>query len=225
MIRRELLAVSSVPGSTEELRLYQRGIEFSIWIENTELMSSRVFGSEEALAELACRKIATRKKPTILIGGLGMGFTLAAALRELGENARVVVAELLPAVVKWNRGPLADLAGRPLDDRRVEIRETDVARILKAERGAFDAVLMDVDNGPEGLTWEGNDWLYSISGLGAAFRALKPGGVLAVWSAHPDRGFTRRLRQSGFNVTEVPVRARAGKGARHLIWLADRSHS
>ena len=138
--------------------------------------------------------------------------------------ARLVVAELVPAVVKWNRGPLADLAGRPLEDDRVTVREVDVAQILKVEHGAYDAILLDVDNGPEGLTRKGNDWLYSRAGLDAAFAALRPAGVLAVWSASPDRAFAQRLREAGFEVDEVHVRSRsARKGARHTIWLAMRS--
>ncbi len=224
MIPRQLLETAQVPMSTEELRLYQRGTEFSIWIGNTELMSSRVHGSEDRLAELACRIASQRKKPRILIGGLGMGFTLATALRDLGSDAAITVAELIPAVVAWNRGPLADLAGHPLDDPRVTVHEVDVAEILRKTRRAYDAIILDVDNGPEGLTRDGNDWLYGLPGLGSAFSALRPAGVLAVWSAHPDRAFTGRLRQCGFQVREVPVRASGGrKGARHLIWIAERS--
>lgn len=223
MIRRQLLEVAQVPMSTEELRLYQRGSEYAIWVGKTELMSSRVHGSEDRLAELACRIVARRREPRILIGGLGMGFTLATALRELGADAGVMVAELIPAVVAWNRGPLADVAGNPLGDERVVVREGDVALILREKKCAFDAIILDVDNGPEGLTRGGNDWLYGLSGLGSAFAALRPTGVLAVWSAHPDRAFTRRLHQSGFKVEEVPVRASGGrKGARHLIWIAER---
>jgi len=152
-----------------------------------------------------------------------MGYTLAAALRQLGAGARVVVAELVPEVVVWNQGNLADLAGHPLRDTRVTVREVDVARILQAEHQAYDAILLDVDNGPDGLSLQSNNWLYSPAGLDAAFAALKPEGVLAVWSASPDRSFTRRLRQAGFVVDEVPVRARGQRGGgRHTIWIAVR---
>ncbi len=223
MIRRKLIEAIPVPGSSEELRLYQRGSEYSIWIGQNELMSSCVHGSEDRLALLACQALPSQRQTKVLIGGLGMGFTLASALRELGDDAEVTVAELMPAVVAWNRGPLAELAGNPLADPRVVVQEVDVAVILRERKITFDAIIMDVDNGPEGLTREGNDWLYSLSGLGITLKALTPKGVLAVWSAHPDQSFTRRLRQSGFKVEEVPVRASGGgKGARHMIWLGRR---
>ena len=219
----KLLDSAQMPGSGEELRLYQRGGEFSIRVDRRELMNSRVHGSEDALAELACGRIAHRPCPRVLIGGLGMGYTTAAALHRLGADGQVVVAELVPAVVAWNRGPLADLAGRPLHDARVTVREADVARILQAEQGAYDAILLDVDNGPASLTWKGNDWLYAQAGLDAAYAALKDAGVLAVWSAGPDRPFVKRLRRAGFEVTEVSARARGPRGAgRHIIWLAVR---
>jgi spermidine synthase len=220
----ELLDSTPIPGNGGELRLYLRGEEHSIAIVGGgELMNSRVHGSEDALAELACGAVASRPQARVLVGGLGMGFTLAAALRHLGADAEVVVAELIPAVVRWNRGPLGVHAGHPLDDPRVTVKEGDVARLLKRERDAFDAILLDVDNGPEGLTHRDNDWLYSRAGLEAAARALRNNGVLAVWSAGPDRGFTERLRQAGYAVEEVQVRAHAGrKGARHTIWLARR---
>jgi spermidine synthase len=223
MVPWEFLDSAPVPGSKGELRLCKRGAEFSIKLDRSELMNSRMHGSEEALAELACARIAGRRRPRVLIGGLGMGYTAAAALQRLGADGRVVVAELVPAVVKWNRGPLADLAGRPLEDERVTVREVDVAKILKSEQQAFDAILLDVDNGPQGLTRKGNDWLYSRPGLNAAFAALRPGGALAVWSAAPDRVFARRLREAGFEVDEVRVRSRGPrKGTRHTIWLAGR---
>ena len=152
-----------------------------------------------------------------------MGFTLAAALQRLGAKARIEVAELVPAVIEWNRGPLGELTGRPILDSRVTIYEADVAVILKTRRRAYDAVLLDVDNGPEGLTRQGNDRLYSHSGLNTAFRALRPEGILAVWSAGPDRTFTKRLMQAGFEVDEVRMRARGTRGgARHTIWIAER---
>ena len=223
MIPWELLDKAPVPGNSKELRLYRRGREFSIRVNGCELMNSRAHGSEDALAELACARVADRPRPRVLIGGLGMGYTLASALRRLGASARVVVAELVPEVVEWNHGPLADLAGHPLQDTRVTVREVDVARILQAEHQAYDAILLDVDNGPDGLSLQSNNWLYSPAGLDAAFAALKPEGVLAVWSASPDRSFTRRLRQAGFAVDEVPVRARGQRGGgRHTIWIAVR---
>ena len=160
-------------------------------------MNSRVHGSEDALAELACARVAQRCRPQILIGGLGMGYTTAAALRRLTADGRLIVAELVPAVVRWNRGPLAHLAGRPLLDERVTVREIDVAQLLKVEQQTYDAILMDVDNGPAGLTRKDNDWLYARAGLEAAFTALRPAGVLGVWSASPDRAFCAAAAQSG----------------------------
>jgi spermidine synthase len=218
----KLLDSAPIPGSSGELRLYQRGDEFSITlIGGGELMNSRVHGSEEALGQLACARVADRSRPRILIGGLGMGFTLAAALKALRPRAEVVVAELVPEVVQWNRGPLGAPAGHPLRDARATVCVGDVGRILRKERRAFDAIVLDVDNGPEGLTRKDNDWLYSPAGLEAAFDALRPQGVLAVWSAGPDAGFSDRLRRVGFAVEEVVVRAHGpGKGARHTLWLA-----
>lgn len=219
-----LLDSARIPGHAPgELRLYRRGGEFSIKAGHSELMNSRVHGSEDALAALGCGRLRDRARARVLIGGLGMGYTLAAALAQLGAAAEVVVAELVPAVVAWNRGPLAELAGRPLDDPRVQVREQDVGLVLRAERAGFDAILLDVDNGPEGLTRQANDWLYGLEGLDAAYAALRPGGVLAVWSAGPEPVFAQRLRKIGFAVEEVRVRAHAGRrGARHVIWLAAR---
>jgi spermidine synthase len=186
-------------------------------------MNSRMHGSEDALAELACKRVADREQPRVLIGGLGMGFTLSAALANLDTNAEVVVAELVPAVVKWNRTHLAELAGHPLDDPRVTVRESDVRLLIKADKDAYDAILLDVDNGPDGLTHEGNDRLYTHGGLAAAKAALKPGGILAVWSAEPDKSFSKRLRGSGFKMEEISVRARGKRGGRrHTIWLAEK---
>lgn len=223
MIPWELIDSARTPDNSGELRLYRRGKEYSIMVNGNELMNSRVHGSEEALAELACARIADRPCPRILIGGMGMGYTTAAALRRIGSDGRVVVAELVPAVVEWNRGPLADLAGYPIHDARVTVREVDVAGILRTEQRAYDAILLDVDNGPEALTRKGNDWLYARAGLEAAFAALRSAGVLAVWSAGPDQAFTKRLCQAGFDVQEVRVPARGkGGGIRHTIWLAGR---
>lgn len=218
-----LLDSAPVPGNGGELRLYQRGEEFSIKIQGRgELMNSRVHDSEDALAVQTCDRLVGNEKPTMLIGGLGMGFTLAAALRTLGTQAQIVVAELVPAVVAWNKGPLGECAGNPLQDSRVTLREGDVARILKFERQAFDAILLDVDNGPEGLTHKSNDWLYGVNGLTAAYTALRPQGVLAVWSAGPDQDFSQRLQKVGFDVEMVRVRAHGTKGAWHVIWFARR---
>ncbi|MEW6517949.1 MAG: hypothetical protein AB1461_00915 [Thermodesulfobacteriota bacterium] len=212
-----------VPGSGGELRLYQRDGEFSIRVDEDELMNNLVHGSEDALARLACGRIKGRPEPRLLIGGLGMGYTLAAALQSLGPDARVVVAELVPAVVAWNRGPLGELAGQPLADTRVKVREADVRKVMQADRRGFDAILLDVDNGPEGLTRRENSWLYSLEGLSVAFAALKPGGVLAVWSAGPDPAFTQRLHKAGFLVEEVLVKLHGvAEGERHTIWLGIR---
>jgi spermidine synthase len=224
MISWEFLESVPVPGAGEEICLYRRGEEFSIRVGNRELMNSRAHGSEEALAELALARIGDPLRSRILIGGLGMGFTLAAALHRLGPEGRVVVAELVPAVVAWNRGLLADLAGHPLKDNRVTVREVDVAQMLRAKRQAYDVVLLDVDNGPEGLARRDNDWLYARPGLEAAHAALRPGGVLAVWSCGSNPVFVQRLRRVGFTVDEVRVPARGSrKGRRHTIWLAGRA--
>ncbi|MGB5259136.1 MAG: hypothetical protein WBO34_01275 [Gammaproteobacteria bacterium] len=219
-----LLDSAQVPGNGGELHLYQRNNEFSVKIVGRgELMNSRAHGSEDALAEYSCARLVDCAKPQLLIGGLGMGFTLAAALRHLCNQAQVVVAELVPAVVAWNRGPLGDLAGHPLRDPRVTVSEMDVARMLMAGEQTYDAILLDVDNGPEGLTRKENDWLYSINGLYEAYAALRPRGVLAVWSAGPDKNFLQRLQKVGFEVDEVRVRAHGSKGARHTIWFASRN--
>jgi len=223
MIPWKLLAKAQTPGNGEELRLYQHDQQFSIKAGNYELMNSRVYGSEDALAKLGCQKIANQPQPRVLIGGLGMGYTVRTALNELGGEAQVIVSELVPAVVEWNRGVLAHLAGNPLDDQRVTIQEGDVADIIRAARGNYDAILLDVDNGPQGLVRKNNDWLYGREGLNSIFAALRLRGILAVWSAGPDGAFSRRLRQAGFEVNEVKVRARGGGGkggAHHVIWTA-----
>jgi len=217
-----LLDTAQIPGGGE-LRLMRRGTEFSIKLGQNELMNSRLSGSEQALATLACRRIQTRERPRMLIGGLGMGFTLRAALAVLGSKAEIVVAELVPSVVAWARGEMAEMFGGSLTDPRVTIREDDVSQIIRSARAAYDTILLDVDNGPEGLTRESNDALYDLKGLTAARVALRPGGVLAVWSSGPDPRFTQRLRKAGFDVNEVPVRANGPRGgARHVIWTAVR---
>ena len=224
MIPWKEIGSAPLPGTADQLRLHRRGGEFSIRVESREVMNSRMHGSEDALAELACARIAARPHPRILIGGLGMGYTLAAALQRLGANAEVTVAELVPAVLEWNQGALGHLAGHPLRDKRAKVRVIDVAEILKNERQSYDAILQDVDNGPEGLTRADNGWLYRTPGLEAAAAALTPNGVLAVWSAGPNRIFTQRLRGVGFKVDEVSARANgAHGGGRHTIWLAERA--
>jgi spermidine synthase len=211
----------SVPGADVQLRLMQRGAEFSMRLGQNELMSSRLSGSEEALATLACRRIEAVKSPHLLIGGLGMGFTLRAALAVLGSDARIMVAELVPAVIAWARGPMADIFGDSLDDPRASIREADVVDVIASHDSAFDAILLDVDNGPEGLIRKANDALYDLKGLNAIRRALRPGGVLAVWSSGPNPLFSKRLRAAGFDVNEVAVRATTKRsGSRHVIWFA-----
>jgi spermidine synthase len=217
-----LLDTASVPGGEGSLRLMQRGSEFSIRLDRYELMNSRLSGSEEALAATACDRIRSRKAPRILIGGLGMGFTLRAALASLGADAGVTVAELVPAVIAWARGPMSDVFGNSLADRRVTIREADVGDLMRSGASAFDAILLDVDNGPDGLTRKANDALYGLAGLGAARRALRAGGVLAIWSARPDPKFTARLRKANFAVDELTVPARGSRGSKHVIWIAAR---
>lgn len=183
MIPWELLDATKTPDQLNELQLVRRGDEYSIRIDGQELMNSRAHGSEEVLAEAACSLITNRPKARVLIGGLGMGYTLAAALAQLGPKSQVVVSELAPAVVTWNRGPLSALAGHPLLDKRVTVVEVDVVLLIRASKEQFDAIILDVDNGPEALTQKGNEWLYGRAGLFSAHAALRPKGVLAVWAA------------------------------------------
>lgn len=223
MARFTEIGTAIIPGKGTRLRLLQRNDEFSIKIAGTtgELMNSRLHGSEDALATLACERIAGQPAPRVLIGGLGMGFTLAAALGALGDDARVTVAELVPEVEVWNRGPLGSASGYPLDDPRASVHIGDVAELLRQGDASWDAILLDVDNGPEGLTRKENNWIYSPAGIAAAHESLRPEGILAYWSAGPEHAFTERLRGAGFAVEPVTVRAlRPGKGARHVIWLA-----
>ncbi|MFL6856821.1 MAG: spermidine synthase [Allosphingosinicella sp.] len=220
MVPRILLDTAPLPGGGE-LRLVRRGDEYSIMLGAEELMNSRRSGSEAALAALACDALGDRPGPRVLIGGLGLGFTLRAALERLPEDAEVAVAELVPAVVRWARGELAHLHGASLDDKRVRILEQDVA--VAIADGPWDAILLDVDNGPDGLTLASNDRLYAAEGLAAARHALRPGGVLAVWSAGPDAAFTARLRRAGFRVEAHEARSGAGRGARHVVWIAARA--
>jgi len=266
LIPRELIGEAAVPGGPP-LRLIRHGRDFIIMLDRNELMSSRMSGSEVALATMTCARLRDPKTARMLVGGYGMGFTLRAALGALGSKARVVVAELVPGILEWARGPMAamtgdclddprvevriedvgaaieagrgsydaillDGAGGPmaamtgdcLDDPRVEVRIEDVGAAIEAGRGSYDAILLDVDNGPDGLTRPGNDGLYSARGLDSARAALRPGGVLAIWSASADAAFTKRLKQAGFAVDEQRVRAREnGKGPIHTIWFATKA--
>ncbi|WP_298200268.1 spermidine synthase [Novosphingobium sp.] len=219
MIQRELLGTAQVPGGTE-LRLFRHDRDFMIVMGHNELMSSRMSGSEVALATETIKRLRDRPAPRLLIGGYGMGFTLRAALAALGPGAELVVAELVPEIIAWARGPMADLAAGCLDDPRVRLLMGDVGITIDGARGEYDAILLDVDNGPDGIVRDGNDGLYTASGLRAARNALRPGGVLAVWSAGPDPAFTRRLEKNGFTVEEIRVAARSnGKGPKHTIWF------
>lgn len=222
MLPRIRLRTALIPDTKVELQLYQSGDLFSIKIPGRgDLMNSRVHGSEKALANLACERLQGIAKPRLLVGGLGMGFTLAAALDALGPAAEIVVAELVPEVVEWNRTLIGGPAGHPLADARSKVYVGDVADLIRRERHGFDAILMDVDNGPEALVRRENNWLYEVPGLEATRAALRPGGVLAVWSASADRLFSIRLRQAKFTVREHVVRPhRPGKGPRHHIWVA-----
>lgn len=216
-----LLGEAPIPGTDRWLVLYQGKDDFSIKIAGGhELMNTRKHGSEDALGSLPCQRLSQPDTARVLIGGLGMGFTLAAALQAVGPQAEVTVAELIPEVVEWNRGPLGDFSGRPLDDPRTRVHVGDVAKLLRRQRACFDVIALDVDNGPEGLTKSSNNWLYSAPGIAAAQDALSPGGIVAYWSAGPDQGFHDRLRQCGFLVEETTVHAHGNKGPRHIIWLA-----
>ncbi len=218
------LDTARVPGGDGELRLMQRGAEFSIFAGAIELMSSRLSGSEEALASLTCARLLNRPRPHVLIGGLGMGFTLRAALAALGPDAAIIVAELAPEVVAWARGPLAAIHGDSLTDPRVTVFIGDVGAAIDGAPARYDAILLDVDNGPVGLMRAANDDLYDAYGLRQAQAALRPGGVLSVWSATPDAAFAQRLRAVGYGVEEHRVRANKGRsGSRHVIWLATKA--
>ena len=222
MIPWTLLGTANIPNNGGELRLTQRENDFSIHLKGVrgELMNSRVHCSELALAELGCAHIQGKENTKVLVGGLGMGFTLAAALKATSISSQVVVAELVPEVIEWNKGPLGECAGRPLNDNRVQVHLGDVAEFFITKQAAYDAVLLDVDNGPEGFTQADNNDLYSIESLQAIRQTLHPGGVLAVWSAWHDPKFTRHLKKAGFKVKDKTVRAHKGKGSRHTIYLA-----
>jgi len=215
----ELLGETSAPDGSRIL-LVRRDTEYVIRVDGKILMSSRMHGSEEALATAGCQHLRQAEAPRVLIGGLGMGFTLAAALKELPADAIVIVAELVPSVVEWNRGVLGACAGHPLADRRVRIEVGDVGHVVRANTGRLDAVLLDVDNGPSAFTTLNNEGLYDNGGVDACYRSLRPGGVLAVWSAWEDRKFDQRLRFYGFDVRVDRVRARLKSGGpRHTIFV------
>ncbi|MCD6352766.1 MAG: hypothetical protein J7M06_00945 [Proteobacteria bacterium] len=222
MIPWEEIDRAKVSGHEGDVILLKRGTEFSIRTAGTELMNSRRHGSEDALAELTCRRIKRKSGRRILIGGLGMGYTLAAALEQSEPDTLITVSELIPAVVRWNREHLGHLAGMPLDDPRVSVEEEDVAETISKRKSAWDAILLDVDNGPDGLTRKANERLYDKSGLKTSFSALRHRGILAVWSSGADEAFTRRLKQGGFQTETVTVPVhKSGKGGRHTIWLAE----
>jgi spermidine synthase len=217
------LGTALVPGG-DQLDLYSRGDDFMIVLDRNELMSTRMNGSEIALAEMTLERLAGNAAPHLLIGGYGMGFTLRAALGKMGSQGRASVAELVPEIIAWARGPMTAVAAGCLDDPRVRLIMGDVAAAIRRDPAAYDAILLDVDNGPDGLTREGNDGLYSAEGLAAAKRALRPSGILAVWSAGENKKFAKRLERAGFMVDEVAVRARTnGKGPRHIIWFAKKA--
>ena len=222
MKRHVLLDTTPIPNDGGALCLFEYGEDFVIKLEGGkggQLMNTRMHGSEDALAAIPCKKIADRPGVRVLIGGLGMGFTLASALQHLGQDAEVQVAELVPGVIEWNRGPLGAKAGNPMLDARAKVLNEDVANILKNQPKSFDAIMLDVDNGPEGLTHSNNNWLYSMDGLLACARALRSKGLLAVWSASADRQFSNRLGKAGFKAEEVQVYAHGNRGARHTIWI------
>ncbi|CAH0355247.1 MAG: hypothetical protein WA085_02435 [Sphingobium sp.] len=225
MIPRVLIDTAEIPGAFAEgggqLKLFRRGDEFSIMLGGNELMNSRLSSSEEALATLACARLAGKTGVHMAIGGLGMGFTLRAALHALPADARIVVAELVPSVIAWAKGPMAEIFGDSLSDPRLAIAQQDVGVLIDNAEGSFDAILLDVDNGPDGLTRASNDRLYGAIGLARARKALRAGGLLLIWSSGPSPMFTARLKNAGFIVEEQVVRAtRSGRGARHIIWIA-----
>ena len=224
MIPWKHLGTAKTSRNGAELRLYQRDKEFSIKADSQELMNSQVHGSEDALAKLACEKITNHPEVRVLVGGLGLGYTLRAALNELKHDAKVVVAEIVPEVLEWNQKFLGHLADHPLEDGRVEVQLEDVAEVIKADRNYYNAIMLDVDNGPQAMFQEGNDWVYTNNGLQTSFDALRPKGVLSIWSTDSDPAFTKRLIRPGFKVEEVKARARSGRkgGGHYFVWVASR---
>lgn len=220
MIARELLGTGAIPGGGE-LRLFRHGQDFIIVLDRNELMNSRMSGSEEALADMAIDRLVEPRAAHLLIGGYGMGFTLRKALARLGPDTTVTVAELVPEIIDWARGPMATLTAGGLDDPRVRLYPGDVGELITGVQNRYDAILLDIDNGPDGLVRDANNRIYSKTGLGEARMALRPGGVLAIWSAAPDTVFVNRLKRARFDVEEIVVHARSnGKGPRHVIWFA-----
>ncbi len=218
------LGTAPIPGSDKCLMLFKSKDDFHIKLEGgIELMSTRRHGSEDALGTLPCSRLQSTNNARVLIGGLGMGFTLAAVLASTGENARVTVAELIPEVVEWNRGPLGEISGYPVNDSRCDIQVTDVCDLIKYHHDTYNVIALDVDNGPEGLTHTDNNWLYNETGILAARKALRADGVIAYWSASVDNAFSSRLKKCGLKVEEVRVFAHGNKGTRHTIWLAQPS--
>jgi spermidine synthase len=215
------LGSAQIPNNGGELKFSQRGDEFSIRLSGIrgELMNSRLYNSEKVLAELGCAYLNSTDNAQVLVGGLGMGYTLAAALKAVTSNSQVTVAELIPEVVVWNQGPLGNCANNPLQDSRTKVHIGDVRVLLNIKQPTFDAILLDVDNGPEGLTQKGNNSIYSLQGLDNIYKTLRPKGMLAIWSAGPDEQFTVRLKKAGFKADSRVVRARPGKGSRHTIFL------
>ena len=222
MLKRELLGTTTIDDG-ETLELYSHGRDFMIVLGRNELMSTRMRFSEEQLAEMTLDRLES-EHPRILIGGYGMGFTLRAALARVGGEAEVVVAEISDKIIEWAKGPMAELTGEALSDPRLDLKICDVAALIDdAIDGTcepYDAILLDVDNGPDGMVRADNNRIYSRTGLGKARDALKPGGIVSVWSAAPDHGFRRRLKEAGFAVEEKSVRSRPNnKGAHHTIWF------
>lgn len=220
-----LVGTATIPNDGGELRLTQRGNDFSIDLKGVrgELMSSRVHSSELALADLGCAHIKDAENTKVLVGGMGMGFTLAAALKATSASSQVEVAELISEVIEWNKGPLGECAGRPLDDPRTVVRLGDVADLFKTPKATYHAILLDVDNGPEGFTHADNNNLYSLASLLAIRKTLHSGGMLAIWSAWHDPQFTKQLKNARFKVHTKTVRAHKGKGSRHTIYLATKN--
>ena len=225
MIPTILLGTAKIPNDGGELKLSQRDNDFAIRLTGVhgELMSSRMYSSELALADLGCAHIQGLENTKVLVGGMGMGFTLSAALKATSPSSEVVVAELVPEIIEWNKGPLGEVAGRPLNDERVRVYLGDVAELFMSKQASYDAILLDVDNGPEGFTQADNNNLYSVQSLRAIGQTLKPKGVLAIWSAWHDPKFTQQLKKANFDVDSKTVRAHKGKGSRHTIYLAKKN--
>jgi spermidine synthase len=224
MIPTILLGTAKIPNDGGELKLSQRDNDFAIRLTGVhgELMSSRMYSSELALAELGCAHIQGLENTKVLVGGMGMGFTLSAALKATSPSSEVLVAELVPEIIEWNKGALGEVAGRPLNDDRVRVYLGDVAELFMTKQASYDAILLDVDNGPEAFTHDDNSELYSIESLNAIRQTLRPNGMLAVWSAWHDPRFTKKLKKAKFKVSFKIVRAHKGKGSKHTIYLAQK---